>query len=225
MMSATDLVTFARAHMRDGIGPNGTRVLSEKSARLMRQKTGTSAGPGNAAFGLAWMLTEPGFVGHGGGGPGILSYLLAHPATDSAIAVLTNGAEGMTVIAEMTAPFLESRGGEPLGAANVKLVSEARDAPVDGAPYVGTYEGIAVRYVVEQRGQTLTVGMQSKFSYYETMKTGLQSAPLRPVRDGIFVLGKGIAEISDVPLAFVNPDGKGRTQHMAVGGRLYRRTA
>ena len=76
MMSAQDLVTFARAHIGDGIGANGIPILSKSSARSMRQQTVMGEKKGFAsAIGLGWMLFENGVVGHGGGAPGVASML------------------------------------------------------------------------------------------------------------------------------------------------------
>ncbi|MYE14855.1 MAG: beta-lactamase family protein, partial [Gemmatimonadetes bacterium] len=88
MMSPADLVTFAAAHMADGTGLNGTAILSPESARAMRTETTRGRGEGSpVAFGLGWMLSEGGFVSHGGGGPGILATLIARPGGNVAVAV------------------------------------------------------------------------------------------------------------------------------------------
>lgn len=230
MMTATDLVTFARMHLQNGVGPNGTRLLSEASAKLMRQKTGTYGGPIKFTFGLGWMLHEPEMVGHGGGGPGILSHLIADPATDSAIAILTNNAEGLPVIEEMTADFLTTRGGKRMNEEQYAVparqsVAGIPDTSIDIAPFVGTYDGVTTRFVVEQIDGALVLSVREKTAYYETMITSPVSAPLYPVEDGVFIVGEGIPFFENRPVGFINPEGDGRMQHFAPGGALYRRSA
>ena len=44
MLAAKDLATFALAHVNDGVGINGHRLLSAASARRMRQQTAASRG-------------------------------------------------------------------------------------------------------------------------------------------------------------------------------------
>jgi CubicO group peptidase (beta-lactamase class C family) len=73
-MSATDLVAFGAAHIKDGRGLNGSRILSPESAIAMRTKTSEFKG-GGITFGLGWMLAEGGGLQHTGGGPGIYSLI------------------------------------------------------------------------------------------------------------------------------------------------------
>lgn len=225
MMTASDLVTFARMHLNDGVGPNGTRVLSEASAKLMREKTGTYGGPMKMSFGLGWMLIAPTMVGHGGGGPGILSYLIVDPASDAAIAVLTNNAEGMLVIADMANAFLAARGGEPMGGDfNTDAGFTIQRGPIDTAPFTGIYEGVTTLFRIEDVDGALVMKITEKTAYYESMTTNTVSAPLSPAGDGVFIVGLGIPMFENRPVGFINPDANGRMQHFAPGGALYRRT-
>ena len=49
MLAARDLATFALAHVNDGVGANGHRLLSAASARRMRRQTGAWRGVGVGA--------------------------------------------------------------------------------------------------------------------------------------------------------------------------------
>ena len=71
MLAAKDVATFALAHVNDGVGTNGHRLLSAASARRMRRQTATWRGVGGGGFGLGWMTMDRGIVGHDGGGPGM----------------------------------------------------------------------------------------------------------------------------------------------------------
>src|SRR5262249_18912156 len=131
MMSATDLVTFARAHLADGVGPNGSRVISAASAQAMRTRTASYKGVGFADFGLGWMLMRDGIVGHGGGGPGVFSWLYTHVPSRTAIAVLTNAAHGTAMANEIATPVFQPFGVKLPGVFVAELVAAATDAPID----------------------------------------------------------------------------------------------
>lgn len=219
MLSATDLVTFARAHLGDGRAANGHRLLSERSARLMRTKTASYQGPGFADFGLGWMLGEQGTVSHGGGGPGILSGLYVHPGSQTAAAVLTNAAHGTPVINAVASPVLEAAARiTPLGKAIADLVGRATDAPVDPKPYLGQYESAATVVRIVPHGNGIGLTSRSKFMIYDvTSLTESPPAALRPIDQGRFALGP-------TALGFVNPRPDGRMGHLAMSGRLLKRT-
>src|SRR6185295_14119659 len=111
------------------------RLLSAASARAMRTKTASYKGIGFADFGLGWMLMPGGVIGHGGGGPGILSQLYIHPASSTAISVLTNAAHGAGLIGEMARPVLEPLGIKLPASAVAEMVKQATDSPVRQASY------------------------------------------------------------------------------------------
>src|SRR5262249_44612454 len=90
MMTAVDLVTFARALINGGVGVNGARILSEASASLMAKETTRFISPLTWRVGLGWMILPGGVLYHGGGGPGVSSVLYAHPESGRAFALLTN---------------------------------------------------------------------------------------------------------------------------------------
>jgi hypothetical protein len=229
MMSATDLITFARMHINNGVADNGARILSEQSAKLMRTKTGTYGGPQKITFGLGWALLEPGFVRHSGGGPGILSSLHVHPASGAALAILTNSAEGSSVVDALTREFMLSRGSEPTGVA-AQPAPQNKGVPsantrFDPKPFVGTYEGVSTVFIVEQENGQLVLRVRERSAYYETMTTDEHSASLRAVSDGVFVVGPGISGYSNQQVGFITPDAEGRMQHFAPGGSLFKRTS
>ena len=219
MLSATDLVTFARAHLNDGVGPNGKRILSAASAAAMRTRTASFQGAGSTEFGLGWQLMQNGILTHGGGGPGILSSLYLHPASRTAIAVLTNAAHGNAVTAEFVRPLVEAWGGRLASDVTGDLLKKATDAPVDPARYLGTYEGYfsAIRCIPHGNGIALT--SRSKFKIYDSTNLA-ETAPvqLRPISDRHFAYGGSV-------VTFINPDRNGKMGHIAMSGRLVKRTA
>ncbi len=108
MMSAGDLVNFARALTNDGVGPNGGRVLSAASARRMTLPTADVIEPAGTRWGLGWALHPGGVVCHNGGGPGIFASLYAHPRSGRVLALLTNSDTGYNAAKEVMAPIVES---------------------------------------------------------------------------------------------------------------------
>ncbi|MGW7604504.1 serine hydrolase [Streptomyces antimycoticus] len=94
--SIGDLLTFAETALREGLAPNGTRVLSAESARLMitehvdlRTSVVSTSG-----WGLGWFLQDwqgSRVYGHDGGTIGQRSYLRIFPGTSLAVALLTTG--------------------------------------------------------------------------------------------------------------------------------------
>jgi len=225
MLSARDLVTFGVAHIRDGLGANGTRILSEKSAKAMRTKTSSYKGTGVGDFGLAFMLGDGGDASHGGGGPGILSSLLINPEHDFAMAVLTNSAHGGTVIGELTNAWKAAVTGVESKKPERRPVL---DVDFDPAIYTGTYEDVAAEHRVDFKDGRLTFSSRAKVMFYDNVS--LEPTPaisLEPVGDDAFavVMPEGTPETTpQAIISFVNPMADGRMQHLAMGGRLYRRT-
>lgn len=106
----SDLMTYARFHLGDGSGANGTRVLSHESLALMRtpqmKKQGT-----DDEMGVGWHLRSMGGVrtaSHGGtlGGHNLLLEIV--PERNFAIAVLTNSNVGWRVIEAVEREALRS---------------------------------------------------------------------------------------------------------------------
>ena len=218
MLTAKDLASFALAHLNDGVGANGHRLVSAASARRMRRQTAAWRGVVGGGFGLGWMTMENGIVGHDGGGPGIVSWLFADPAAKTVAAVLTNAAHGVPVVDEITAPLFEAAGAKPLGAAADELAKQATDTQVDPHPYVGEYESVALAFRVIPHEQGIALRVRPKILFYDS-DTSEESTPvtLRPIRNGHFATGQGF-------VTFLNPGADGRMQHLASRRRLHKRS-
>ena len=218
MLSAKDLATFAVAHVNDGVGPNGHRLLSAASARRMRQQTAAWRSVGGGGVGFGWMTMDKDIVGHDGGGPGIVSWLHADPTAKIAAAVLTNAAHGGAVVNDIIGSLYEAAGAKPLGAEAGELARLATDAPVDSRPYVGQYESVALTFRVIPLGAGIGIRVRPKLIFYDgdTLDES-PLMPLRPIRDGHFLTPRGF-------VTFLNPGSDGRMQHVVSRRRLHKRT-
>lgn len=231
MMSATDLVTFARAHM-PGNARSAGRILSDEGIKAMQQVTVNNEGKGYTyadGMGIGWMVFKNGLLHHSGGGPGIASALYVHPERRWAVALLTNAEYGLSLslINELVGPWLAERNVQPFGTADVigcddKIAGDLRK-------YIGTYGDILHRYVVTAEPDGLALSKKMMFAPYENMSTVPgPPIPLRPVTDGRFLLEHdgdpgGSSNAFYRIFTFRNPDNEGRMQHLGNGLRLYKR--
>ena len=218
MLAAKDLATFALAHMNDGVGTSGHRLLSAASARRMRQQSAAWRGVGGGGFGLGWMNVDKGIVAHDGGGPGIASWIYADPAAKTVAAVLTNAAHGGAVVGDITAPLYEAAGAKPFQADALELEKRATRTQVDPRSYVGEYENVALVLRVIQYEDGIALQVRPKMRLYET--DPLEESPpdpLRPMGDGHFTSARRY-------VTFLNPGTDGRMQHVASRLRLHKRS-
>ncbi|SEJ82806.1 Beta-lactamase, partial [Arthrobacter sp. yr096] len=152
-----DLLMFASAHMRDGLGLNGKRILSEESARLMRtpQFDLSTVSTVDQAWGLGWVLSDWGTataVRHGGATIGQIASLHTFPEAKVAMGILTNSRGGSLLAKE-----LETAIGAELGLTYPKPVAEGASDDFDSSGLLGTYESTTARMKLTRRedGQLL----------------------------------------------------------------------
>ena len=218
MLAAKDLATLALAHINDGVGTNGNRLLSVASARRMRQQTAAWRGVGGAGFGLGWMTIDKSIVGHDGGGPGIASWIYADPAAKTVAAVLTNAAHGGAVVGDITAPLYTAAGAKPFQADAPELIKRATQTLVNPAPYVGEYENVALVLRVIPYEDGIALRVRPKMRLYETDTLDESPPdPLRLIGDGHFWSGQRF-------VTFLNPGADGRMRHVASRLRLHKRS-
>ena len=94
IVTVGDLIAFARAHLADGVAPNGKRVLSAELTRMMRTPTFDLRTPNAPPVGLGWFLPPIGGTTgwwHGGGSPGGTAGLTVFPEHDLVIASFGTG--------------------------------------------------------------------------------------------------------------------------------------
>ena len=113
-MSARALITFAGMHLADGLAPDGRRLLSARSARVMREphvdiRPLTDRG---AKQGLGWRLTAaPHIAEHGGDAPGSGSMFRLAPEDGVAIAALANGGDMSALFATLSEELFDDLAG------------------------------------------------------------------------------------------------------------------
>ena len=93
--SIKDLLRYARFQMGDGMAPNGKRLLSKKSIRILQEPVVDAFGGKRVA--LSWFCEQAGdskIILHGGGTMGQSCELRIAPAEKLALAILTNSGEG-----------------------------------------------------------------------------------------------------------------------------------
>lgn len=222
-MTARDLAGFARMHLSGGAAPDGGVVLSSESAAAMRTAAVSLprvAGMGSA-WGLGWEIDRDGdspLYGHDGNTVGQSAYLRIAPDAGVAVAMLTNGGDGMglfhdifdELLAELTGTGLPSRPTPP---------SEA--AAVDAAPYVGVYANTIVemefsqddqgRIWLEQRPKESVIALGEKPSRDELVAFGESSLITRTEQSGMHVV-----------FAFLSPDDGGKHSYVHFGRAIAR---
>ena len=223
MMSARDLVTFCRAHMNGGVGPNGARILSEEGARAMQTRTARYQGPGFAGgFGLGWMLYDHASIGHGGGGPGILSWLSAHPEQGFAMAVLTNVQHGMSIVNEVSGPYLTELGMPVYGSEFDGFAERPEVSLENPSAVLGRFENCAQVFEILEHEGGYGMRIKMKFAFYDSILTDWSPVqPIRFIEQNLFVPRDQMGELPTA-YALVNPHG-GVARHLAGGGRLLKR--
>jgi CubicO group peptidase (beta-lactamase class C family) len=220
MTSASDLVMLARTLIGGGVGTNGVRILSQASATAMMTPSAEYVRVGRTVdkVGLGWGIRPGGVVSHGGGGPGVRSTLVAHPASGRAVALLTNCDKGDVLAATFLDPIVESWTGikahEPL-----RRLTTA----VNPSPYVGTYENNADRYIIAARDGALSLRTYDKMSTYDNSNQDRPDTALYFVGDDTFEGKSRTPGGSDITMRFVRPGVGGKMRFLANGGRLLAR--
>lgn len=232
--SARDLCAFGQFHLNKGVGLNGTRILSEKSALAMReiQYPEVTQREGRAQ-GIGWFVGKQGpfeFLTHGGGTFGQTSSFIALPAQGVSLSVLTNGPGGGKVMAGVAKEVFSSLGGEAFAAELAKAqaagaqqdtpAEQAAPAEVDLEKYVGVYERKYLTTNIESldgvlKAQTVLGG------YLTSRMPAPKPQTLKPIDATTFAMldedGKPAGRAT-----FAELDDEGRPEYLIMG-RVSRR--
>lgn len=212
LASAADVARLAKMHLDGGVAPDGTRLLSERSAAAMRERVidvpdkWTVSADG---WGMGWTLYDwegrPGY-GHDGASIGQYGFLRVVPDAGVGLVLLTNGGGARQLyedlFSELLASLAQVRMPEP-------FAPPAEPPAVDIAPLLGSYKRAGVLITItENDGRAHLV-----YEFVDGM-AGF-SAPLEmdlvPVSDNVFAgPGSGAYSAKWMPVVFSHlADGTG----------------
>lgn len=150
-----DVLGFARLHLTGGLGPDGTRLLSEDSAAAMTAHQADL--PDKLILGDSWGLGwirfgwgEHRLYGHDGNTLGQAAFLRVLPDGEGgglAVALLTNGGHTRDLYQDLYRELFAELAGVEMP---TPFAPPAEPVEVDLAPYVGRYERTSVRIEIEQ---------------------------------------------------------------------------
>ncbi|MEV6395430.1 serine hydrolase domain-containing protein [Streptomyces sp. NPDC051907] len=223
--SATDVVSWARFQLGDGVSENGDQLLPTELLHRMREQTvelrGSNLGDG---FGICWFLREVDGVRtieHGGSTNGQFTELLIVPERNFAVVALSNsGADGIPFNRAAVRWALEHYLGvvdkdpEPLP------YDEARAREV-----VGAYENDAMTLTVAADGAGLTLAAAIKPEIREAadfeMPADHEPAAmgLLPAKDEFIVTAGGLKG----QRGFFSREVSGAVVGIDLGGRVFNR--
>ena len=213
-----EVLRFAQLHLADGATADGTRVISEQSARAMREPQ--VAVPDvytlGSHWGLGWILmTWSGreVYGHDGGTIGQSAFLRVVPDAGIAICLLTNGGH--------TQDLFRDRFNEILGeladmSLPPRLEPPATAPDVDLDAYVGRYARESVELTFERDGAQLLAKVKTSGPLSESLGRDEQP-PLTvlPVERDVFV-AKGPDDESWTPMVFFRLDDGSQFVHFGA---------
>ncbi|MGW7088547.1 serine hydrolase domain-containing protein [Streptomyces sp. NPDC054871] len=224
-MRPRDLLTFARMHLADGLGPDGSRVLGADSARAMRrpQVDVPPLGLMGDSWGLGWEIFDfPGgtVVGHDGGTIGQSAFLRAVPGHDIAVAVLTNGGDPVALYTEIVGRVLRDLAGIELPALPVPDPEAPR---VDASRYVGTYASSAADTVISQDADGRVWAERTPKGIFAEIGGVPERIELVAAGEGTLIAAEPEQGMHRLH-SFVGDDGEGHAQFLHTG-RADRRVA
>lgn len=166
LANAGDVLRFAAAHLRGGLGAEGDRVLSEASARAMGGHEVTLPDPHTLgdSWGLGWIRfcwDGRRLLGHDGNTVGQSAFLRLLPEAGFAVVLLTNGGRTRDLYQELYGEVFREltdvRVPPPL--APDTEPDAASGSGDDGAPVSAAYENAAQRLEILGEGERRTLRM------------------------------------------------------------------
>jgi CubicO group peptidase (beta-lactamase class C family) len=214
-MSVASLLEFAKVHLADGRMGDGKMLLSEASARRMREEL-TPVPPfgGVTHWGLGWAISlAPGYrmAGHDGGTIGQFSYLRTFPERGTAFALLTNS-PSFTLFQAIEARLSP----ELAGASPPEEPAKTAWTPQPDR-YIGRYETITAVYAVEPADGGLAFRVTSKVGF-----PGGEGM-LEPWCNDVFALQAKNTPMDGQKIAFVGDNKSAPAEFIRIGLRMARR--
>jgi len=225
-MSAHDLLQFARMHLRDGLAPDGSRLVSRSSIHAMREPQAQlpRLRTADVHWGLGVRLDRLGqLIGHDGDNIGQYSMLRMAPDRDVAFVLFCNGGNAGGLFQAMSAHLLAELAGIE---APARLTPPAEPRRIDPHRYVGRYQAAAGGTGTVEAGGASDLWLTHEPPRSFTELVGAPTVRLRLVRydADTFVSAEPDGSGSHHSLAFVGDDGHGRAKFIH-NGRVLRRLA
>ena len=222
-MRPRDLLAFARMHLEDGRAADGTQVLAPGTPVRMQGREVDL--PELGLMGSSWGLGFERFdtpdgavVGHDGNTIGQAAFLRMVPAAGVAIALLTNGGDGISLYREIFGHLLAE-----LAGVHLPPLPEppANPEQVDVSRFLGTYSAEVFDLIVSQdedgriwidqvpKGALVEMGGQAERTELVHYRDDML-IPVEPDR-GMFM-----------PHAFLGDDGEGHSLYLHLGRAVRR---
>ena len=216
-MSPRDLLAFARMHLNNGVGPDGSPVLSKANAAAMveRQVELPDLGVMGNAWGLGWEIFDCSggtVIGHDGGTIGQSAFLRIVPEHDVAVAVLTNsGTAALAAYERIVGKVLADLAGVQL-----RPQPTPGQTPADVSRYLGTYHSDVADTVISQdEDGRVWKHTRIKAEYAKTLPQP-EDVELVGFRDDTLVT-KTLYHGVHLPHAFIGDDGEGHALFLHTG--------
>jgi CubicO group peptidase (beta-lactamase class C family) len=226
-MSAHDLLQFARMHLRGGVAPGGTRVVSRSGSHAMREpqvpvpKLRTT----EVHWGLGTRIEQVGpalIAGHDGNNIGQYAILRMVPDRDLAFVLFCNGGNAGELFRAVSGHLLAELAGIE---APQRLTPPAEPRPVDPHRYVGRYQAAAGGMCTVEAGGSgdLWLTLEPPRSFAGSLED--TAIRLRAVRyDGDTFVTAEDGGFGHQSFAFLDDDGQGRARFIHNGRALRRLT-
>lgn len=221
-----DNLLLARMHMRGGVAPNGTRVISEASARAMATRTIDHPSGPASGYGLGWGHSTAGgqvTLSHGGGSNGGRALLVVVPGADFAFATFVNSNAADAFATELHAWLVRDYHPTP----PPEPPAPAAPGPIDRAPFAGVYRRMTSKVTIREEGEALAVESEWIAAEAPGTEAYVIGRPvrfaMRPSDRNKLVSSAAPAGSRPVPWVFLDPDQQGRFRLLYAGGRLSRR--
>jgi CubicO group peptidase (beta-lactamase class C family) len=215
--TAAEVISFARMHLDEGRGENGTVVLSPASVKAMQQEQVAVPDPYTlgSPWGLGWILFDWGgrrLIGHDGDTIGQSAFLRVDPDSRIAVALLTNGGNAGDLFREIYGEIFGRLAGVEMP---VRPQPLAHLPAVDAERYVGTYERVALRIEVAERAGILSATSTVTGPLAALVPKTTETRDLLPAGEDLFVTREEGQE-TWTPVVFFDLEDGTRCIHMGA---------
>jgi CubicO group peptidase (beta-lactamase class C family) len=231
IFNVTDLLAFGRMHRALGVADNGTRILSEQSARAMATRTIDAPTSAVAGFGLGWMhavVDGRTVLSHGGGSNGGRSLVMVVPELDLVLGSFVNSSAPGELQTELH-DALAARYGQPGARTSVAEPIPSASGPIDRSRFLGTFRRKTTRTTIREEGGKLLLDTEWILAEAEGTEAygggGVSTTEVVPLTASALGRAGTTALSRSSGWMFLEPDERGRFRLVYQGGRLSKRIA